>query len=184
MFHQLYAIWMSLSSSPTQHPRGRGFGLEVSWGGGCRVSIKSRVAPHGVMVWFILNMRAGSMYVLSWSPTRATPNVYIQVWLTLSKDKLTRIESSVLYVKPRVRLSRAWDNDYSLKLGCDCAISCMSQWRVEGVKKRGRKTSRPIHNTPRFGIWEGSTWCTAKLALGGLSIDNQLTSWTNLPIWK
>jgi len=46
---------------------------------------------------------------------------------TLSNDRLTRIKFGRLYAKPKVRLSRAKDHDYSLKLRCDYAISFVSQ---------------------------------------------------------
>jgi hypothetical protein len=36
-------------------------------------------------------------------------------------------------------LFKAGDNDYLLKLECDCVISFFSQGVVEGVKKRGKK---------------------------------------------
>ena len=57
----------------------------------------------------------------------------------LSKDRLTSIEYDMFYVKPKFPLSRARDNDYSLELGCDYAISVISQGIVKGVKKRGKK---------------------------------------------
>ena len=38
------------------------------------------------------------------SPAPTTPNFIIQVWLTLSKDRLTRIKFVMLYVKPKVWL--------------------------------------------------------------------------------
>lgn len=46
---------------------------------------------------FILHMRAGSIYVLSRSPTPTIPNLIIQVLFTLSKDRLTRIKFGMLY---------------------------------------------------------------------------------------
>lgn len=41
----------------------------------------------------------------------------------------------MLYTKPKVRLSRARINDYLLKLGCDCAVSFVSQAIAQGMKK-------------------------------------------------
>jgi hypothetical protein len=72
----------------------------------------------------------------------------------------------------------------------------VSQAIVEGVEKRRKKsnkkqnktkqnkTIRPKHRPPRLGIWGGSIGCITKLAISGLNIDNQSTSWTNLSIWK
>ena len=45
----------------------------------------------------------------------------------------------MLYVKPKVRLSRVRDNGYSLKLGCDCAMLFGSQALIERINKRGNK---------------------------------------------
>ena len=68
-------------------------------------------------------MRIASVYVLSWSLAPATPDLIIQVWLRLPKDMLTKIKFGMLYVKPKVWLSKTGDNDYSLKLGCGCVVS-------------------------------------------------------------
>jgi hypothetical protein len=57
--------------------------------------------------------------------------------LTLSEDKFARSKYGMLYVEPKVRLSRAGDNDHSLKLRGDCAVWFVSQPVVEGVKKIG-----------------------------------------------
>jgi hypothetical protein len=46
-----------------------------------------------------------------------------------------------MYVKPKVRLSRAGDSDYSLKLRCDFVVLFASQAVVEGVKKNKIKKS-------------------------------------------
>jgi hypothetical protein len=43
-------------------------------------------------------------------------------------------------------------------------------------EERGEKANRPKYSPPRLGIWEGDIGCTAKMAIGGLTIDNQLTS--------
>jgi hypothetical protein len=64
----------------------------------------------------------------------------------------------MLFVKSKVQLFRVGDNDYSLKLKCNCAVLFVSRAIVEGMKKRGLP--------PRLGIWKGSIGCTAKL-LGG-----------------
>ena len=76
---------------------------------------------------------------------------------TLFEDKFARSKYGMLYVKPKVRLSRARDNNYLLKLECDCAVLFVSQAVVEGVKKRGikKKASRLKHSPPRLGLWEG-----------------------------
>ena len=92
--------------------------------------------------WYFLVM---AIAYLSRSPDPTTLKFISQVWLALSKDKLARIKSSMLYVKPNVRLSRARDNDCSFKLGCDCVVLFISQGVVEGVKIRGGKASRPKH---------------------------------------
>ena len=62
----------------------------------------------------------------------------------------------MLYVKPKVRLSRAGDNAYSLKLSCDCARSFVSQAIVKGLTEgwiKENMSAKPL--TPRLGIWEG-----------------------------
>jgi hypothetical protein len=46
-----------------------------------------------------------------------------------------------MYVKPKVRLSRAGDSDYSLKLRCDFVVLFVSQAIVEGVNKNKIKKS-------------------------------------------
>ena len=56
---------------------------------------------------------------------------------TLSNDRFTKSKYDMLYVKPKVRLSKAGDNKYSLKLGCDCVVSYVYQAVVERIKKRG-----------------------------------------------
>ena len=62
---------------------------------------------------------------------------------TLSKNMFTRIKSGMLYVKPKVQLSSAGDNNYSLKLRRDCVVSFVSSQAIfEGVKKRGIKLSK------------------------------------------
>ena len=49
--------------------------------------------------------------------------------------------SLLLVWSSKVQLSRVGDNNNLLQLDCDCAISFVSQVVVEGVKKRGDKTS-------------------------------------------
>jgi hypothetical protein len=51
-------------------------------------------------------------------------------------------------------------------------------------RKEGKKISWPKHQTLRLGIWEESKRFAMKLAIGGLSIHNHLTSWTALLIFK
>ena len=58
---------------------------------------------------------------------------------TLYEDKFARSKYGMLYVKPKLQLSRAKDSDHSLKLRGDCVVSFVSQLVVEGVKKRGTK---------------------------------------------
>ena len=58
---------------------------------------------------------------------------------TLSKNNFTKIKYGMLHVKPKVRLSRARDNVYSLKLKCDYAVSFVSHALLEEVKKNGFK---------------------------------------------
>ena len=91
---------------------------------------------HRILL-LLLSARAGSVYVFLGSLALATPNAKIQVSFMLSIYRFTRIKSGMLYVKPKVRLSRSRNNDYPLKLGCDCAISFISHGAVEGVKKEG-----------------------------------------------
>ena len=87
----------------------------------------------------MLNAKAGLVYVLSGSLAPTTLSLIICVWLTLSKDRVTRIKFVMLCVKPKVWPPRTGDSDYLLKLGCDCAVSFIFQGVVEGVKKRGGK---------------------------------------------
>lgn len=58
----------------------------------------------------------------------------------LSKDRFTKIKYDMLYIKPRFLLSRARDDDYLLKLGCDGVVSFAFQVVVEGVEKRREKS--------------------------------------------
>ena len=59
---------------------------------------------------------------------------------TLSKNRFTRIKYGMLHVKSKVWLSRARDNDYSLKSNCDYAVSFVSEALVEEVKKMDYKS--------------------------------------------
>ena len=59
-------------------------------------------------------------------------------WYYWHHNRLTRIKFGMSYVKPKVQLSRARNDDYSLKLKCDHVASFISQGVVEGVKKRGK----------------------------------------------
>ena len=47
----------------------------------------------------------------------------------------------MLQVKPKVRLSRARDNDYSSKLGCDCVVYIvyLSRSNLRSQEKREKK---------------------------------------------
>ena len=58
----------------------------------------------------------------------------------LSKDRFSKIKYDMLYIKPKVWLSRARDDDYFLKLGCDGVVSFAFQVVVEGVEKRKEKS--------------------------------------------
>ena len=84
---------------------------------------------------------------------------------TLSKGRLTRIKYKMLYVKPKVQLSRVGDIDYPLNLRCNVVVSFVSQVVVEGVKKRWIKKIMlaKILTTVRLGVWEGSIGYTANL---------------------
>ena len=63
-------------------------------------------------------------------------NVQVEWWSTVSKDRFTRGQYGMLYAKPKVRLSRAGNNDYSLKLSCDCVVSFVSQVVIEELKEK------------------------------------------------
>ena len=73
---------------------------------------------------------------------------------------------------PKVQLSRVGDNDYAMKVGCDCGVSYVYQAKFKGVKKTRNKDKLAKTLPPRFGIWEGSIGHTAKLAIGGFNINN------------
>ena len=74
----------------------------------------------------------------------------------------------MLYVKPKVRPSRAKTNNYSLKLGCYHKASFIFQGVVEGVKNK--EASWPNNQPPRLGLQEGSIVYTTKSAIGDLNI--------------
>ena len=60
------------------------------------------------IAYFIhIEYKSEIVYVLSRSPATITPNLIIHVWLTLSKDRITETKYGMLYVKPKVQLSRA-----------------------------------------------------------------------------
>ena len=92
-----------------------------------------------IAYFFYIEYRVGLVVALSRSLTPTILNLIIQVSLTLAKDRFIRLKSSMLYVKPKVWLSRAGDDDHPLKWGCDCAVSISSQGVVEGVKKKREK---------------------------------------------
>ena len=80
----------------------------------------------------------------------------------------------MLNVEPKVQLSRADDNNYSLTLTCNCAIVFVSQAIVKGMKERGGKRASWLeHWPPILGILRVLR-CGIKLATCPLSIDNQL----------
>ena len=74
-----------------------------------------------------------------------SPILFLRCYSHCSRIGSQIIKSGLLYVKPKVLLSRDKDNDYSLKLGCDYTVLFISQGVLEGVKKRGRKASWPKH---------------------------------------
>jgi hypothetical protein len=77
------------------------------------------------------------------SPAPATPNTIIQVLLALAKDRLTRIKFGMLYVKPKIRPSKAMDNDYSFKMECHCAVSLsLKEWLGSQKRKKKKKKRR------------------------------------------
>ena len=62
---------------------------------------------------------------------------------TLSKDRLTRIKASILYMKPK--LLTAANHDTMLNLGCDCGVCFLNTLEARIVKKHGRpKKLAPI----------------------------------------
>ena len=56
---------------------------------------------------------------------------------TLSKDRLTRIKSGIIYSEEKVKTLANHDTSL-LKLGCDCAVVFFNTPEVQTVKKRGR----------------------------------------------
>ena len=56
---------------------------------------------------------------------------------------------------PKVQLSRVRVNNYSLKLGRDCAISFVSQVVVEGVEKRRENQVGQIINHQHLVFGKG-----------------------------
>ena len=52
---------------------------------------------------------------------------------TLSKDQLTRIKASILYMKPK--LLSVGNHDTMLKLGCDCGVYFLNTPEARSVKK-------------------------------------------------
>ena len=50
----------------------------------------------------------------------------------------------MLYVKPNVLLFIAMDNEYSLQLGCDRAVSFVCQALSERIKKKRGKMSENV----------------------------------------
>ena len=103
--------------------------------------------------------------------------------------RFTKIKYGMLYFKPNVRVFKGMDNDYSLKLECDCAIPFVSQALVDTIKKKREELKYKINKLVKTSTTE--TWYLGrvykmhhKVVIGGLSIDNRLTSTTGLPIWK
>ena len=52
---------------------------------------------------------------------------------TLSKDKLTRIKSGIIYIEEKVKTLA--NHDTLLKLGCNCAVVFLNTPEVQTVKK-------------------------------------------------
>ena len=68
------------------------------------------------------------------------------MWIIYKRSNLIfhsicEIHGNPTLSKPEVRLSRARDNKYLLKLTCNCTLSLVSQAVVVGVKKRTQKIS-------------------------------------------
>ena len=55
---------------------------------------------------------------------------------TLSKDQLTKIKASILYMKPKLFI--AANHDIVLNLGCDCGVCFLTTSEVRIVRKHGR----------------------------------------------
>ena len=77
----------------------------------------------------------------------------------------------MLYVKPKVRLSRAGDNDYLLKLGCVCAVLFIFQAIVEGVKEEGEK--RKLAKTLSTKTWYLGRFYRMRRKIGNSWIEYQ-----------
>ena len=54
----------------------------------------------------------------------------------MSKDRLTRIKSGIIYTEEKVKTLA--NHDTLLKLGCDCAVVFFNTPEVQTVKKQGR----------------------------------------------
>ena len=50
---------------------------------------------------------------------------------TLLNDRMTEIKFGMLYTKLEKKISRASDNDFSLKLGCDCVVAFVIKAIIE-----------------------------------------------------
>jgi hypothetical protein len=66
---------------------------------------------------------------------------------------------------------------------------CNFVYLLKSQEKRGNKFILRSKNkingqNIECGTWEEFVRCIAKLAIGGLSINSQLTFWINLSIWK
>ena len=91
--------------------------------------------------------------------------------------RIGSLESSLVSCfKPKVQLSKTQD------VIMWCCLSLKEQ--LKESRKEGKKVSWPKHQTLRLGIWEESKRFAMKLAIGGLSIHNHLTSWSALLIFK
>ena len=61
---------------------------------------------------------------------------------TLSKDSPTRIKLGMLYTKPKKEIWRVGDNDFNLKLGCDCALAFVTEAMIEKLKRKRKRPSK------------------------------------------
>lgn len=137
---------------------------------------------NGYRLLFYIEYRVGLVVALSRSLTPTILNLIIQVSLTLAKDRFIRLKSSMLYVKPKVWLSRAGDDDHPLKWGCDCAVSISSRsrssWRSQ--KKEGKKIKKlkKLTKTSTTEIWLLGRVCRMHRKNGSRWIEyhNQLIS--------
>ena len=129
---------------------------------------------------FILHMRAGSIYVLSRSPTPTIPNLIIQVLFTLSKDRLTRIKFGILYynlkfyyLEPRITIIH-WIGMWLYDI---IYLSIKKRGGGETQNTKSAKTikTRYLRRVYRMQHKIGNRW---------IEYQHHLNYWIRLPIWK